>query len=117
MEYLARMTFAKTLMASSVLFAIACAGQESSPLVPSPPEPPTAGPVDLASAPPAPVAVHAPKAPVLLEEYFKIGRVRGVFFSYDEKLVAYLYSEGEKSESRLDVWVMSVVGGVVCQIT
>ena len=49
----------------------------------------------------APLTGHAPKAPVALEEYFKIRRVSGASFSHDEKLVAYMSDEG----GRPDVWV------------
>src|SRR6478736_883165 len=68
----------------------------------------------LAKAPPP----HAPKAPVPLEEYFKIRRVgsrSGILlsFSHDEKLVAYLSDEGGRS----DIWVQPVAGGPATQIT
>ncbi|MGZ3442364.1 MAG: TolB family protein, partial [Polyangia bacterium] len=61
----------------------------------------------------APVyARPAPKAPVPIEEYFKIRRVgsrSGILlsFSHDEKLVAYLSDEG----GRADVWVQPAAGG------
>ncbi|HZS40599.1 MAG TPA: S9 family peptidase [Polyangia bacterium] len=68
----------------------------------------------LAKAPPP----RAPKAPVPLEEYFKIRRVgsrSGILlsFSHDEKLVAYLSDEGGRS----DIWVQPVAGGAATQIT
>lgn len=55
----------------------------------------------------------APQAPVPIEEYFKILRVRGASFSYDDKLVAYLSDEG----GRMDIWVQLVEGGKARQIT
>jgi dipeptidyl aminopeptidase/acylaminoacyl peptidase len=64
-------------------------------------------------------AKPAPKAPVPIEEYFKIRRVgsrAGILlsFSHDEKLVAYLTDEG----GRADVWVQPVDGsGKPTQIT
>lgn len=63
-------------------------------------------------------AKAAPKAPVPLEEYFKIRRVgsrSGILlsFSHDEQLVAYLSDEG----GRTDVWVQPVAGGAARQIT
>jgi dipeptidyl aminopeptidase/acylaminoacyl peptidase len=63
-------------------------------------------------------AKPAPRAPVPIEEYFKIRRVgsrSGVLlsFSHDEKLVAYLSDEG----GRADVWVQPVAGGAATQIT
>jgi dipeptidyl aminopeptidase/acylaminoacyl peptidase len=105
-------------VSSSVLVAIACAGEEPPPLAPPPPEPPKVATAEIAPAtpPPAPVG-HAPKAPVPLDEYFKIGRVRGASFSFDDKLVAYLYSEGDKADSRPDVWVAPVAGGTARQVT
>src|SRR5262249_35436331 len=74
-----------------------------------------------AKEPVAPVtakAARAPKAPVPLEEYFKIRRIgsRGgvlLSFSHDEKLVAYLSDEGGRS----DIWVQPVAGGPARQIT
>ncbi len=64
------------------------------------------------------LAKGAPKAPVPLEEYFKIRRVgsrSGILlsFSHDEKLVAYLSDAG----GRTDVWVQPVAGGPARQIT
>lgn len=49
-------------------------------------------------------AVHAPKAPVPLAEYFKIVFTRGASFSHDEKQVAYLSNEG----GRQDVWAETI---------
>jgi dipeptidyl aminopeptidase/acylaminoacyl peptidase len=64
------------------------------------------GPAAVATA--GSSAALAPKPPVALEEYFKIRRVGGrVSFSFDEKLVAFLSSEG----GRLDIWVHPLVGG------
>ena len=79
--------------------------------------------VTPAPPPPAPLAVptleaakpvsHAPKAPVALEEYFKIRRVGGASFSFDEKLVAYFSDEA----GRGDVWIKPVEGGTARQVT
>src|SRR5579859_4283793 len=59
------------------------------------------------SAPPP--QAHAPKAPVPLEEYFKIRRIgsrSGILlsFSHDEKLVAYLSDESGRTE----IWVQPI---------
>ena len=72
----------------------------------------------LTLAPPAFAKSTVPKAPVPLEEYFKIRRVgsrSGILlsFSHDEKLVAYLSDEG----GRADVWVQPIAGGTPTQIT
>jgi len=61
---------------------------------------------------------RAPRAPVPLEEYYKIRRIasrNGILlsFSADEKLVAYLSDEG----GRPDVWVQPVAGGPAKQLT
>jgi dipeptidyl aminopeptidase/acylaminoacyl peptidase len=65
-----------------------------------------------------PALAKAPRAPVPLEEYFKIRRVgsrSGILlsFSHDEKQVAYLSDEG----GRTDVWVQPISGGKATQIT
>lgn len=75
-------------------------------------------PAPAASPAAAPEAHHAPKAPVALEEYFKVRRIgsrNGVLlsFSHDEKLIAYLSDEG----GRTDIWVQPVEGGEARQIT
>jgi dipeptidyl aminopeptidase/acylaminoacyl peptidase len=86
---------------------LACGGgDEAAPAPVAPPPPPVAAP------PPAPPPT-APTAPVALEEYFKIGRVTGLSFSFDEKLVAYLSDEG----GRPDVWVKPLAGGPATQLT
>jgi dipeptidyl aminopeptidase/acylaminoacyl peptidase len=75
--------------------------------------------VALVAALASPVyAKPAPKAPVPIEEYFKIRRVASragilLSFSHDEKLVAYLSDEG----GRADVWVQPIAGGAATQIT
>jgi len=66
----------------------------------------------------ATASAKPPKAPVPLEEYFKIRRVGSrsgilVSISHDEKLVAYLSDEG----GRTDVWVQPIGGGAGTQIT
>jgi dipeptidyl aminopeptidase/acylaminoacyl peptidase len=50
---------------------------------------------------------------VALEEYFKIRRLTGLSFSFDEKLVAYLSDEG----GRPNVWVRPIAGGPATQVT
>jgi dipeptidyl aminopeptidase/acylaminoacyl peptidase len=65
------------------------------------------------AAPPSP-APKAPKAPIALEEYFKIRRMPAlsrsglplVSFSHDEKLVAFASDE----QGRIDVWVKPIAG-------
>src|SRR5438045_631256 len=68
--------------------------------------------------PKTPPAAHAPKAPVALEEYFKIRRIgsrSGILlsFSHDEKLVAYLSDESGRTE----IWVQPIDGGAPRQLT
>ena len=83
--------------------------------------PPVAGATVAAPAnvtpPPTPMGAastrHAPKAPVAIEEYFKTRRVRGLSFSFDDKLIAYMNDEG----GRPDVWVRPLAGGAATQIT
>ncbi len=87
------------------LGAGACGGRAAPPVVVCPP-PLTVLP---AAAPPP----QAPKAPVALEEYFKIGRVTGLSFSADERLVAYMSDEG----GRPDLWVRPLAGGPATQVT
>jgi dipeptidyl aminopeptidase/acylaminoacyl peptidase len=58
-------------------------------------------------APPPKVVVHAPKAPIAVDEYLKMRRIRGLSFSFDEKNVAYMTDEG----GRPDVWVKPVGAG------
>jgi len=62
---------------------------------------------------PAAPSVPAPKAPVALEEYFKVRRVGSGSFSYDEKLVVYMSDQG----GRPDLWVQPIDGGKATQIT
>jgi dipeptidyl aminopeptidase/acylaminoacyl peptidase len=93
---------------------VACGGETVSPPAAAPPGP---GPQPLAStaAPNATphVARKANKAPVALEEYFKTLRVRGLSFSYDEKLVVTMSDRG----GRADLWVQPIGGGNPAQIT
>jgi dipeptidyl aminopeptidase/acylaminoacyl peptidase len=101
--------------AVAALFWIGCGGQERPPSALTAPEPAKADPAARAAAPT--VGGQAPKAPVPLVEYFKIGRVQGASISYDEKLVAYSYAEGDRPDSRPDVWVAPIGGGAASQVT
>jgi dipeptidyl aminopeptidase/acylaminoacyl peptidase len=84
----------------------ACADEPPpAPATPPPAPPPVA-------APPPPVA-HAPRAPVALDEYFKIRRMTGLSFSFDEKLVAFMSDAG----GRPDVWVRPIADGPATQVT
>jgi len=93
---------------------VACGGETGSP---PPAAPTTAGSQPLASTPTAAATPHvsrkANKAPVALEEYFKTLRVRGLSFSYDEKLVVTMSDRG----GRADLWVQPIGGGTPTQIT
>jgi len=102
---------------------VACGGSSAtapaSSATASPPaaSPAAGAPSKAVAAAPAKVG-HAPKAPIPLDEYFKIRRVSSrsgilLTFSHDEKLVAYLSDEG----GRTDVWVQPVAGGAGTQIT
>jgi dipeptidyl aminopeptidase/acylaminoacyl peptidase len=53
------------------------------------------------------------KAPIALAEYFKIRRISGASFNYDESLLAYASDEG----GRLDIWARPVAGGPAKQLT
>jgi dipeptidyl aminopeptidase/acylaminoacyl peptidase len=94
---------------SVVVVVLGCGGadENAAPVVAPPPVPAPVPP------PPPPPPPHAPKAPVALEEYFKIGRVTGLSFSADEKLVAYMSDEA----GRPDVWVRPLAGGPGSQVT
>jgi len=89
----------------AVLFA-ACSGPQTVS------EPPPSKAVETAPQK-AVQAPEAPKAPVALEEYFKVHRVGGASFSYDEKLVAFVSDQG----GRLDIWVKPLAGGEARQLT
>ncbi|MEA2553079.1 MAG: hypothetical protein QOJ65_1255 [Fimbriimonadaceae bacterium] len=56
-------------------------------------------------------AQHKPAVP--LAEYFKICRIAGASFSFDEKYVAYATDEG----GRMDIWMRPVAGGPAKQLT
>ncbi len=71
---------------------------------------PAPSPTPVAAAP----APKAPKAPVALEEYFKIGRVSGLAsISFDEKWVVFSSDAG----GRADLWSAPIAGGQPKQIT
>lgn len=96
-------------MKSTLSLALLLAGCASAPPASSPPAPaPAPSPVAAAPAP------KAPKAPVALEEYFKIGRV-GVqaSISYDDKWVVFAADTG----GRMDLWASPVAGGPAKQLT
>src|SRR5262245_16707035 len=94
------------------LLLVACGGAQPEPA------PPRSTPTTSSNATPTATAarstVRAPKAPVALEEYYKIHRMPAfsrsglpmASFSYDEKLVAFASDEG----GRIDVWVKPVSG-------
>lgn len=99
---------------SVFLIAMSSACAATMPALAARPAPPMAAGDDQPSAD----IPRAPAAPIPLEEYFKIRRIRsrgGVLlsFSHDEKLVAYLSDEG----GRADIWVKPVGGGPATQIT
>lgn len=113
----------RRLLALSLSLAVGCASAPPAKTEEKPAPAPEAQPAPAAAAEPAPApkpveVKRAPKAPVPLEEYFKIRRIgsRGgilLSFSFDEKLVAYLSDEG----GRTDVWVQPVEGGAATQVT
>lgn len=104
----------------TLIVLTACGGGETPPsklTEPAGPSGPAVTPPASTSAtaatPPAPSG-HAPKAPVALEEYFKIRRVPAfsrsglplLSFSSDETKVAYATDE----TGRIDIWVKPVTG-------
>ncbi|HEY8091783.1 MAG TPA: hypothetical protein VIF09_28165, partial [Polyangiaceae bacterium] len=101
-----------SLLALLVALATGCAGEEAAAPPPALP-PPAPAPITVAPLPPAHVSRPAPKAPIALEEYFKTFRVRGLSFSHDEKLVAFMTDQG----GRPDLWVEPIAGGPATQIT
>ncbi|MBK8937992.1 MAG: S9 family peptidase [Polyangiaceae bacterium] len=106
-----------------MIAAVALGACGPSAVVPTPPPPdplPDASGTADGALPPA-LSGTAPKAPVALEEYFKIRRVPPISrsgqpllsFSHDEKVVAYASDEA----GRIDVWVQPVGGGSPVQVT
>jgi dipeptidyl aminopeptidase/acylaminoacyl peptidase len=92
----------------------ACGGEETPPPVtPAAAPPPAPAPPPPPPAAPAHVSRTAPKAPIALDEYFKTTRVRGLSFSFDEKLVVTMSDKG----GRPDLWVEPIGGGPATQIT
>jgi dipeptidyl aminopeptidase/acylaminoacyl peptidase len=88
-----------------LLFAVfmLAACEEPAPVAPpqpAPPTPPTA--TASAAAAPAPPPGHAPKAPVAIEEFFKIRRLGDASLTADEKTVLYISDVG----GRADLWSM-----------
>jgi prolyl oligopeptidase len=57
--------------------------------------------------------LRAPKAPVPIDEYFKIRRLPAAFVTSDEKRVVFASDAG----GRIDLWVKSLRGGDARQIT
>jgi len=90
----------------------ACGGDAAAPAPATPITAPPPAP-EPAPAAPAHVSRTAPKAPIALDEYFKTVRVRGLSFSYDEKLVVTMSDKG----GRPDLWVEPIAGGAATQIT
>jgi dipeptidyl aminopeptidase/acylaminoacyl peptidase len=101
-----------------LLLGVAACGAATEPVAAPPGSAtvaPTAAPTVVPSAAPkaeAP-AGHAPRAPIALDEYFKVQRVGAPSFSADEKLVVYPSDEG----GRMDLWVQPIAGGKPTQIT
>lgn len=117
----------RSLLGSLVLVVLVACGGEGAP-PPKPPESVAPAPVSSASAsasaasPKLDSGARAPKAPVALEEYFKIRRVPAfsrsglplLSFSSDESKVAYATDE----TGRIDIWVKPVSGdGKAVQVT
>jgi dipeptidyl aminopeptidase/acylaminoacyl peptidase len=94
---------------SSLAMLMACGGTEDATTKPAVPvASASAMPTTSAStAPTAKPAGHAPTAPVAIDEYMKMRRIRGLSFSFDEKNVAYMTDEG----GRPDVWVKPLGAG------
>lgn len=111
----------------SLIALVACGGGETPPPKPpaadgAPVAPPPSTSTPAASPPPAVAGGRAPKAPVPLEEYFKIRRVPAfsrsglplLSFSADETKVAYATDE----TGRINIWVKPVTGdGKPVQVT
>ncbi len=93
--------------------SVACGGDAAAPPAAAPPTTSLASTSPSTTPTPTHVSRPAPKAPVALDEYFKTRRVRGLTFSYDEKLVAFMSDQG----GRPDLWVEPVAGGAATQIT
>ena len=93
----------KLLLLSLALVAVGCATSSPS----------RSGADPAPAAQPPKEAVHAPRAPVPLSDYFKILLARGASFSHDEAVVAYASNEG----GRVDVWAQPVAGGPAKQLT
>jgi dipeptidyl aminopeptidase/acylaminoacyl peptidase len=91
----------------------ACGGEAASPPPATPAPVPSTAAATTAAAAPAHASRKTLKAPVALEEYFKTLRVRGLSFSYDEKLVVTMSDKG----GRTDLWVQPIGGGPATQIT
>jgi dipeptidyl aminopeptidase/acylaminoacyl peptidase len=97
---------------AAALIALALAACDDAPSPETPPQP--------SAAPPAPTVVsvaqavvHAPKAPVAIEEYFKVRRIGDAKLTFDEKRVVIMSDGG----GRPDLWVMPVEGSAGTQIT
>lgn len=79
-----------------------------------PPQAPPQPPPPAASATPAAApVVHAPKAPVAIDEFFKVRRLNTPLLTHDEKHVVYKSDAG----GRVDLWIQPVAGGPGKQIT
>jgi dipeptidyl aminopeptidase/acylaminoacyl peptidase len=104
----------RSAIALTVALTLAACGGDGQLPAPSTPVAPAAAPSPVPTAAPPPrVSRTAPKAPIALDEYFKTTRVRGLSFSYDEKLVVTMSDQG----GRPDLWVEPLAGGPATQIT
>ena len=92
------------------LIALALAACDDASPPEAPPQPSATPPTVVTAAPPV---VHAPKAPVAIEEYFKVRRLGAAKLTFDEKVVVLQSDAG----GRPDLWVMPVTGGPARQIT
>src|ERR1700733_5497556 len=94
----------------AALIALSLAACDDASPPETPPQPSASAPAVVTAAP---VVPHAPKAPVAIDEYFKVRRLGDAKITFDEKSVVYQSDAG----GRADLWVMPIGGGPAKQIT